>query len=334
MSAPVIDPESSVLSYPQWLSWEHQFSATDNPYDWKIVAGAFPTGMTFQPAWTVTASDSGDVINLANHPFENGMCLVFRSLDGAGAGLTSNTRYFVINATGDAFQLAITPGGGAVAITTSYGDSLLYRPGFLTGAATVPGISLVRLLATNSTGDSAASVLFTIGIEPAAVVPDANFDLVWDFAANTIIAQTSSALNLTPAPRDTPIMFVKGGDDLILRLRTTKGASVLDLGDIEDGACKLVLKELEPDAKIIVSDASAKISSGDANSILIHAKISGDAIKAAFTNYEADGGTFFAALAEIELTYPNPGYFTGTPANLVRTSPTFRIQTERELGDL
>lgn len=333
MPTPVIDPESSVLSYPQWLSWEHQFSATGDPYDWSIVAGSFPTGMIFQPSWAVTAVAAGDLILLDDNPLKDGMCVVFRSLDGVGAGLTSNTRYFVINAGANDFQIATVPGGAAVDITTNYGDSLLYRPGYLSGAAEVPGISLVRLTATNGDGPSADSTLFTIGIEPAAVVPDGNFDLVWDFAANTIIAQTTATLSLTPAPRDTPIMFVKEGDDLILRLRTVKAASVIDLGPIEPNNCKLILKELEPDGKIIVSDASVQVGTGDANSILIHAQITGNAIKAAFTNYEADGGTFFAALAEIELTYPNPGYGIGGDT-LTRTSPTFRIQTERDLGDL
>ncbi|HSI10713.1 MAG TPA: hypothetical protein VK961_01655 [Chthoniobacter sp.] len=334
MSSPIIDPESGMLIYPQWLTWEHQFAATNSPYDWSVASGGFPTGMTFQPTLTGVTGDYGtDVFTKTAHGLSDGMAVVFRAKTG-GTGLATNTVYYVINAATDTFQLTSTPGGTVLDFTTSnVSAGTLYRPGLLTGYATLPGISDVRLIATNTGPTNSAEQLFTIGITAAAVVPDANCDLVWDFAANNIIAQDSSALNLTPAPRDTPILYVKENDDLIIRLRLVKGASVLDLGAIDDDNCKLVLKELEPDGKIIVSDASRKIGTGDANSILIHAKITGGQIKAAFANYEADGGTLFASLAEIELTYPNPGYFEGTPADLVRTSRTFRIQTERDLGE-
>ena len=162
--------------------------------------------------------------------------------------------------------------------------------------------------------------------------PDANADLVWDFATNSVIAQTDSTLNLTPAERATPILFMKEEDDLIARIRTVKGPSVIDLGAVADGDCKLVLKELEPENKVVVSDASQKIGTGDANSILLHAKFAGDALAASLSNYEADAGTLYNALAEIEITYPNP-FFGATPATLRRTSKTFTIQIERDLGE-
>ncbi|MEI9895230.1 MAG: hypothetical protein WDN28_15400 [Chthoniobacter sp.] len=76
-------------------------------------------------------------------------------------------------------------------------------------------------------------------------MPDANADLVWDMATNSVIAQTSAALSLTPLDRDTPILFVKEQDDFMARIRVVKSGSVLDLAT-EDNALKLVLKELEP----------------------------------------------------------------------------------------
>lgn len=331
MSAPVIDPESSVLIYPQWLHWEHQFSATGTPYDWTIASGGFPTGMIFQPSLSVTGTSSDNQIAASSHGLPEGAAVVLRSKTG-GSSVAINTIYYILNAEADSFQLASTPGGSALALGSNITAGILYRPGFLTGAATVPGVSDVRLTATNGTGPS-AEVLFPIGIVAAAAVPDSNVDFVWDFSTNNIIAQTSSVLNLTPADRNTPILFVKEQDDLIIRLRLVKSASVLDLA-IADGDAKLVLKELEPDGKVVVSDASVKVGTDDSSSVLIHAKIDGSAIKAAFTNYEADGGTLFAALAEIQINFDNPGYFAGTPAKLTRTSKTFRIQTERDLSEV
>lgn len=332
MPVPVVNAASSILSFNQWVYWEFQISASNTAYDYRIDTGSVPVGMSFQPSYNVTISATGDTVNLMAHGLTNGACLVARTLAG-GTGLSTGTLYFVVNAAPNTFQLAATPGGTPINITVDYTAAQLYRPGVLAGAATVPGVSNFVVFASNGTGESAAGVNFSVGIKPAAAALDTNANLVWDFATNAIIAQTSSALNLTPAPRDTPIIFVKQQDDLIIRLRTTNGSSVLDLGAIADGDCKLVLKQNETDGKIIISDNSRKISSGDANSILIHAKIDSAALKGAFGDYENDAGTFFGALAEIELTYPNPGYFDTTPASLVRTSPTFRIQTERDLGE-
>jgi len=332
MSVPIVSSLSSILSFNQWLYWQVNFIASGTPYDYRIDSGNVPPGMVFQPSLSATASASGDTINATAHGLVNGTCLVGRTLTG-GTGLSTATLYFVVNALANTFQLATTPGGAAVDITVDYSAVLLYQPGVLSGAGTLPGVYPFTLFATNGTGESAAGVTFSVGIKPAAPAQDANVDVVWDFAANAIIAQTSSVLNLTPAPRDTPIMYCKEQDDFIIRLRTTKGATMLDLGAIVDGDCKLVLKQNETEAKLVVSDASVKVGTGDANSILIHAKINGDAIAAAFSNVENDNGTIFAALAEIELTYPNPGYFAGSPTTLRRTSPTFRIQSERDLGE-
>lgn len=333
MSTPVIDPESSVLSYPQWLTWAHQFSATYTPYDWQIVAGNFPPGMSFQPSWSVTTSGGSIVFTSppTDQPFDDGACLVFRSLGGSGAGLAPNVPYYVINMNWSehTFQLSATPGGSAISITSDYSGSLLYQPGYLAGAANTPGIFTVQLVATNGTPSTA--VLWTIGIEPAAAVPDSNADIVWDFATNNIIVQTSSALNLTPADRATPVLFVKEEDDLITRLRLVKNGTLLDLGAPTD--LKLVLKESEPENQVVISDANDYTGPGSGASYLVHAKFDGTALAASLSNYEADTGTFYNALAEFELTFTNPGYFASTPATLRRTSKTFAIQIERDLGE-
>jgi len=235
----------------------------------------------------------------------------------------------VISAATDAFQLALTPGSAPEALVSDITAGLLYRPGYLAGPANTPGVAEVRLIANN--GADSAEQLFTIGIEAAAAVPDANADLVWDMATGSVIAQTSATLSLTPLDRDTPILFVKEQDDFMARVRIVKSGSVLDLS-MADNAMKLVLKELEPENKVVITDVSTKLGAGDATSYLLHAKFDGDALAGSLSNYEADGGTFYNALAEIELTYTNPFGAFG-PTDLVRTSRTFRIQVERDLGE-
>jgi hypothetical protein len=334
MAIPVVDPESSVLTYPQWLKWEHQFSATNTPTSWQITAGGFPSGMTFQPSWAVTGTSSSNLINLTAHGFANGTILTFSALTG-GSSLATATNYYVVNTAANTFQLSLTSGGAVQALGSDISAATIYRPGYLVGAATLPGISTVQLTATNGTGASTPPTLFTIGIEPAAVSPDSNVDLIWNFATNDIIAQLTSSLSLTPVGKDAaglviPQIFAKEDDDLIMRVRLVKNSSVLDLGD--PVAMSLILKELEPDAQVVISDGAVRIGTGDATSYLIHAKLDGAILAASLTNYEADSGTFFTALAEIELTFVNP-YAVG-PTNLVRTSKTFGIQIERDLGIL
>src|SRR5438046_408025 len=144
MSVPVIDPESSVISYPQWQVWEHQFSASGSPYTWTIASGAFPSGLTFQPSLAVTGAESTDILTATDHGLATGNQVRFSALSG-GSGLNTSTRYFAIVIDEDSFQLSLTPGGPAVNFTTDITDATLIRPGFVSGAGTVPGLSDVRL---------------------------------------------------------------------------------------------------------------------------------------------------------------------------------------------
>lgn len=329
MAAPVVNPASSILSFNQWLSWSTTIIASGTPFDFRIDSGVLPPGMSFQPSLTSTSSSS-NAVHATAHGLANGTCLVARALSGA-TGLSTGTRYFVINADADpnSFQLATTPGGSSISF--SYTSALFYQPGVITGAASVPGVYPFTVYATNSTGESAAGVTYTIGIKPAAAVADANLDAVWNFATGDFIRQTDANLNLTPVARTEPVFKCKSSADFILRLRTVKDSSIIDLQTIADGACKLYIKELETDPRVVVSVNSRKSGSGDNNSILVYANISSDALNAAFGNYESDAGTLFNAIAELELVYPNPGYFDGTPETFTAITNTFTIQIERHL---
>jgi len=97
-------------------------------------------------------------------------------------------------------------------------------------------------------------------------------------------------------------------------------------------ALKLVIKQFEPEVKTVVSDGSVQAGLAGAASQLVHAKLTGALLQGALSDYEADAGTFFNALAEFELTFPNP-YGTIGGETLVRSSKTFTIQIERDLGE-
>jgi hypothetical protein len=62
-----------------------------------------------------TGASSGNVFTLAAHPFYNGQQIQFTALTG-GSGLTVGEDYYVVNAAANTFQIALTPGGAAVAL--------------------------------------------------------------------------------------------------------------------------------------------------------------------------------------------------------------------------
>lgn len=326
MAAPVIDPESSVLSYPQWITWEHTFSATNTPLSWAIASGGFPTGMTFEAALSGTGSDTGDVITRADHGIADGTVIVFTTLTG-GAGLSTGTRYYVVNGTTDTFQVSLTLGGAAVAITTDYSAVVFHRLGHLSGAATVPGISTVRLTATNGDPATSAEVLFTIAIEPAAAAPDGNADLVWDLETNRISRQSLSVLT-TPADPAAPVLDVKEGDDLMIRLRFVKGGTFIDLAAT---TLRFVLKEYEPEGEIVAGDTFVKEGEGTGASYLLHVQFIAAALASSLSNYEADAGTFYNGLGEFEVVFSNAESIG--PTTLTRSSATFIARVERDLAE-
>jgi hypothetical protein len=331
MPAPVIDPESSVLSYPQWAAWEHQFSASPAETSWVVASGSFPTGMTFQPNWAVTGTSSGNTINLAAHGFANGTLFVFAALAG-GSGLATATRYYVVGAATNTFQLSLTPGGTVAALTTDISAAVIFRPGYLVGTATVPGISTVRLTATNGSGTS-PEVLFTIGIEPGAPTNDANVDVLCDVVSKLVNEQTDSTVTtvtaVAPNQDNTPgvVLGVKENDDLMLRLRFVKAGTIVDL-PVTD--LKLVIKEFEPDKEVGLSTAWVKEGSGTGASYLLYTSLTGTALAGSLSNYEADKGTAYLGIADLEVTFSNPESIG--PDTLTFSSVTFGIRIERDLG--
>jgi hypothetical protein len=64
-----------------------------------------------------TLTDSGDLVTSAAHGLSNGYMLSFLTIVTT-TGISVSTRYYVISATTNTFQVATTVGGSAVALTT------------------------------------------------------------------------------------------------------------------------------------------------------------------------------------------------------------------------
>ena len=65
----------------------------------------------------VTFTDSGDTVNATGHGFRNGDSVIFTSIT-ATTGIVINTRYFVVGATANTFQVASTYGSAALSLST------------------------------------------------------------------------------------------------------------------------------------------------------------------------------------------------------------------------
>ena len=342
---PVIDNTTSILSFPQWEQWSYQLSASNNPYVFTLASGSLPPGMSLQPRWAATGAHSTSLFTTsATSNFKTGTPLVFASYGGGGTtSIAVNTIYYVINPSSSTFQLAATPGGAALTFSADITPAQLYQPGLITGAAIMPGIWNARITATNTDPATSDSALFTIGIEAGASSADSNTDLVWDMGTNDVTLQTSSAITVTETDRTKPMIYVKEGDGLILRLRLVKDGTII-FPNMTEGGLKLIVKEYEPDGQIIIGGGAAVttptaydmcVQNGSSDSsvnYMLYVSFTGLPLKSALDNYESDDGTRFNALAELEFTFVNPEGVGPTP--ITRTSKTFAINIERDLGGL
>ena len=82
-------------------------------------------GTGISTAQTVSFQDSGDTVTLNGHGFTNGNIVSFPSITTT-TGITINTPYYIVGATTDTFQVSLTLGGSAIALTTNGSGTVAY----------------------------------------------------------------------------------------------------------------------------------------------------------------------------------------------------------------
>src|SRR5574337_254034 len=78
---------------------------------------------------SVTFSDTGDTVNWTAHPLRNGDSVMFSLISGT-TGISTYTRYFVVSASTDTFQVSTAYGGSPAALTTDGSGTVLYGTSF------------------------------------------------------------------------------------------------------------------------------------------------------------------------------------------------------------
>lgn len=96
-------------------------------YSYSSVGGAV---VGTSSATAVTFTDSGDLVNYTAHPFINGEVVSFASITTT-TGISTHTRYYVVNSSTNSFQVASSLGGSALALTNN-GSGTVYRPQYKT----------------------------------------------------------------------------------------------------------------------------------------------------------------------------------------------------------
>ena len=118
----ILDRDANRLYVHNGVSATHQYYVFDT--------SVAPTYTTF----SVTGTESTNLINHAGHSFVNGDQVTFTALTG-GAGLTVATTYFVVSAVaGVSYQLSATTGGAAINFTTDISSGTIGRGFGQTGA--------------------------------------------------------------------------------------------------------------------------------------------------------------------------------------------------------
>ena len=113
-------------------------------------------GTGISTAKAVTFADAGALVNRTAHGLTNGMKISFSSITST-TGIAINTPYFVVNAAADNFQVSLTLGGAAIALTTNGSGNLIAIPKIVT---INPNVSIVIDVPCSAT----ASVTLTAGI--------------------------------------------------------------------------------------------------------------------------------------------------------------------------
>jgi len=312
MSVAVINLTTSVLEYQQWQSWIFQPWATNLASVTKVVS-----------AITIVTSKSRAACT--SHGLSAGQPFMFASLVNPVNVTALQVYYAVTIVDANTFTFAATPGGAEIATgtadsgTMTAGDTwtssalppgLTLNPvtGAIGGAGITAGVYVVGLQVTNTNGTSAA-VYITIGIAPAAYSNHSGVDMTVDVGTGKVTLPDG--------------LVIKEDDDLLFYITFVRNGNVIDLGTLT--AMNLSLKEFAPDVTLLVGNTFNKTGSGSSTVYILYAKIESDALKASMTNYEADSGTMFDSLAELQWIEPNATSGPTGPSTLRRSSGIFNM---------
>jgi len=117
-----------------------------------MVVGQFVTGTRtgITSGISVTSDVTANTLTLTAHGLTDGKQISFATL-GTTTGITAWTIYFVVGATANTFQVALTAGGAAIDLTGTNGTLTARYPSFITSIITNVSVTLDTPTATTGT---------------------------------------------------------------------------------------------------------------------------------------------------------------------------------------
>ena len=212
--------------------------------------------------------------------------------------------------------------------------------GKISGEASVPGVFLCPLTATNGDGTS-TPLLLTIGIDAtSAILTDSGYQVQIDVVTRelTVIGPAATALPVTSVspqlvdlPANTAQLFARKNDHVLFWISFVKNGAALDL---TLSAMKIVLKELDSDsAQIVIGSTFHKFGSGTGSYFGLYADLSAaTGLADILSNYYSDSGTLFNALSQISWVETNANSGTFGPASWNFTSRNFLLAIEDDMA--
>jgi len=196
--------------------------------------------------------------------------------------------------------------------------------GLISGAASVPGVYLVKVIASNASGSS-------LPLEVAMGIEDTNFNDGVGIDVNIDLRSGAvSVPGIAPsAAKDSQaVMFLKFGDKVFLDLGFLKGE---ELQSMAMASIIINIREFDGETVLVQSNGDLEIiGTSDRPRYRILVDLNTPELFNALGNYEDDFQTTFDAIAEIEwrVDYLEPGALAD---EVIRSTKTFRIAIDRDL---
>ena len=203
------------------------------------------------------------------------------------------------------------------------GVTINVTTGLISGAATIPGVYVVSLTASNATGPSTPHQI-AIGIEDGPLNDSIGIEINVDVRTGYVAASGQSQ----PDP-DKAVLFAKRGDVLFLDVGFWRDDVLQDL-PIAD--LKFQMREFDGETILVTSNGLIEdIGTSDAPRYRIAVDFSGPELDGVLGGYESDLRTGFLAIAELQwiLMHGSPALPTAETAT--RSSQTFRVYVQRDL---
>lgn len=113
-----------------------------------LAVGMEISGTGISSAAAVTFQDTGDTVTRTAHGLTNGTRVSFATITST-TGISTYTPYYVVNAAANTFQVALTAGGSALALTTDGSGTVLYGT---TITAINPNVSVTLSVPASASG--------------------------------------------------------------------------------------------------------------------------------------------------------------------------------------